>query len=199
VLRHVGRFACGSFQDCVYFDRSCWPAYLQVQLENTEKLALPGIRYDVPSFSSYLSRYDVPQSPSSPHIIVSNDESTIKRDERTYLPIVSKIRVPKRHPRTSAASSVVNSFVSSEILPSNFSPSSSVSFDNPSVDDSELPDENQSINGKPIRADLTTEEDDTLPLSSSLSELDPMFNARERTPSPLPITTMETPLLTERP
>ncbi|CAF1482575.1 unnamed protein product, partial [Adineta steineri] len=167
--------------DCVYFDRSCWPAYLQVDIKDTEKLSLPGVRNDVPSFATYLSRYDVQHIPSSPTILHSATVTS------------KRVRVPKRTDHTSAASSVVNSFVSSDIHPTNLSRSSSVSFDNPSIDGLSLNDENQTTNSKPILIDtplliptaITTE------LSSSLSELDPMLNGRVRTPSPIPSTMID--------
>ncbi|CAF1378205.1 unnamed protein product [Adineta steineri] len=172
--------------DCVYFDRSCWPAYLQVDIKDTEKLSLPGVRNDVPSFATYLSRYDVQHIPSSPTILHSATVTS------------KRVRVPKRTDHTSAASSVVNSFVSSDIHPTNLSRSSSVSFDNPSIDGLSLNDENQTTNSKPILIDtplliptaITTE------ISSSLSELDPMLNGRVRTPSPIPSTMIDEQIMT---
>ncbi|CAF4488117.1 unnamed protein product [Rotaria sp. Silwood1] len=162
--------------DCVYFDRSCWPAYLQVDLRDTEKLALPGIRNDVPTFATYLSRYDVQHIPSSPAI----QHSTTVTSKR--------VRVPKRTGRTSTASSVVNSFISSDIHPTTLSRSSSVSFDNPSIDGSSLNEENQISNSRLLTTDSPLPLANATPgLSSSLSELDPMLNNRPRTPSPSPI------------
>ncbi|CAF3547720.1 unnamed protein product [Rotaria sordida] len=183
--------------DCVYFDRCCWPAYLQVDLKDTEKLSLPGIRNDVPTFATYLSRYDVQHVPSSPAILPSTTVTS------------KRVRVPKRIDHTSSASSVVNSFISSDIHPAALSRSSSVSFDNPSIDGSSLNEENQISNSTA----LTT--DSPLPLaniisglSSSLSELDPMLNNRPRTPSPISlkkineqqnmtISTDDTPIFTD--
>jgi len=93
------------------------------------------------------------------------------------------MRVPKRTGRSSTASSVVNSFISSDIHPANLSRSSSVSFDNPSIDGSSLNDENQIPNSRPITTDSPLLQSITTPgLSSSLSELDPMLNSRPRTP-----------------
>jgi hypothetical protein len=95
------------------------------------------------------------------------------------------MRVPKRTGRSSTASSVVNSYISSDIHPANLSRSSSVSFDNPSIDGSSLNDENQIPNSRPITTDSPLLQSITTPgLSSSLSELDPMLNSRPRTPSP---------------
>jgi hypothetical protein len=42
-----------------------------VDLKDTQKLALPGVRHDVPSFTTYLSRYDVQHLPSSPAVLNS--------------------------------------------------------------------------------------------------------------------------------
>jgi hypothetical protein len=93
------------------------------------------------------------------------------------------MRVPKRNGRSSTASSFVNSFISSDIHPANLSRSSSVSFDNPSIDGSSLNDENQIPNSRPITTDSPLLQSITTPgLSSSLSELDPMLNSRPRTP-----------------
>ncbi|CAF4244736.1 unnamed protein product, partial [Adineta steineri] len=104
-----------------------------------------------------------------------------------------RVRVPKRTDHTSAASSVVNSFVSSDIHPTNLSRSSSVSFDNPSIDGLSLNDENQITNSKPILIDtpLLIPTATTTEISSSLSELDPMLNGRVRTPSPIPSTMID--------
>ncbi|CAF1240206.1 unnamed protein product [Adineta ricciae] len=159
--------------DCVYFDRSCWPAYLQVDVKETEKLALPGVRNDVPSFTTYLSRYDVQHLPSS-SAVLNNAIATSKR-----------MRVPKRTARSSTTSSVVNSFISSDIHPANLSRSSSVSFDNPSIDGSSLNEEHQGNNAANSPVLLANANPG---LSSSLSELDPMLNGRPRTPSPAPST-----------
>ncbi|CAF2400115.1 unnamed protein product [Rotaria sp. Silwood2] len=166
--------------DCVYFDRSCWPAYLQVDIKDTEKLSLPGIRNDVPTFATYLSRYDVQHLPSSPAALHSTTVTS------------KRVRVPKRTGRTSTASSVVNSFISSDIHPTTLSRSSSVSFDNPSIDGSSLNEENLIPNStllttsSPLPLACTT-----AGLSSSLSELDPMLNNRPRTPSPIPTTIVD--------
>jgi hypothetical protein len=88
---------------------------------------------------------------------------------------------------------VVNSFISSDIHPTTLSRSSSVSFDNPSIDGSSLNDENP----RPI----TTDSPSLLPTtalgrSSSLSELDPMLNGRPRTPSPIPSTLVDEQFMT---
>jgi hypothetical protein len=87
----------------------------------------------------------------------------------------------------------VNSFISSDIHPATLSRSSSVSFDNPSIDGSSLNDENL----RPVTTDspslLTTA---ALGLSSSLSELDPMLNGRPRTPSPMPSTLVDEQIMT---
>ncbi|UJR36230.1 hypothetical protein I4U23_028962 [Adineta vaga] len=166
--------------DCVYFDRSCWPAYLQVDIKETEKLSLPGVRNDVPSFTTYLSRYDVQHLPST-SAVLNNAIATSKR-----------MRVPKKTTRSSTTSSVVNSYISSDIHTMNLSRSSSVSFDNPSIDGSSLNEENQGTNTLPITTDSPLALPNTKPeLSSSLSELDPIFNVRPRTPSPIPSTMVE--------
>ncbi len=65
-------------QDCVYFDRSCWPAYLQADMKDAQKVALTNVRNNVPSFTTYLSRYDVQHLPSSPAIL---SNSTIASSE----------------------------------------------------------------------------------------------------------------------
>lgn len=165
--------------DCVYFDRGCWPAYLQVHLDDTEKLLLPGVRHDIPSFATYLSRYDVQHIPSSPELL--------KRTTVTS----KRVKVPKQNTRTSTTSSVVNSYVSSDIVPTPLSRSSSVSFDNPSIDGLSINDETN----KPSTTITTDSMFLPLPLtknlSSSLSELDPMLNGRVRTPSPVAPSTLE--------
>ena len=105
------------------------------------------------------------------------------------------MRVPKRKGRASTTSSVVNSYVSSDIQPRTLSRSSSVSFDNPSIDDSSLNDENQVSHGKPIPTEAFLPLPSTPGLSSSLSELDPMLNGRPRTPSPEPPPLVDEPIL----
>ncbi|CAF5175704.1 unnamed protein product, partial [Rotaria magnacalcarata] len=95
--------------DCVYFDRGCWPAYLQVDIKDTERLPLPGVRNDVPTFTTYLSRYDVQHLPSSSAILNSTTVAS------------KRVRVPKRNGRASTTSSVVNSLISSDIHPTTFS------------------------------------------------------------------------------
>ncbi|CAF2080856.1 unnamed protein product [Rotaria magnacalcarata] len=160
--------------DCVYFDRGCWPAYLQVDIKDTERLPLPGVRNDVPTFTTYLSRYDVQHLPSSSAILNSTTVAS------------KRVRVPKRNGRASTTSSVVNSLISSDIHPTTFSRSSSISFDNPSIDGLSLNDENQIPNSTIRVSDSPLPLTSTTPgLSSSLSELDPILNNRPRTPSPI--------------
>ncbi|CAF2065281.1 unnamed protein product [Rotaria magnacalcarata] len=160
--------------DCVYFDRACWPAYLQVDIKDTERLPLPGVRNDVPTFTTYLSRYDVQHLPSSSAILNSTTVAS------------KRVRVPKRNGRASTTSSVVNSLISSDIHPTTFSRSSSISFDNPSIDGLSLNDENQIPNSTIRVSDSPLPLTSTTPgLSSSLSELDPILNNRPRTPSPI--------------
>ncbi len=89
---------------------------------------------------------------------------------------------------------MVNSFVSSDTQPVTLSRSSSVSFDNPSIEGSSLNEDTQI----PICIPITT--DSPLPvttLSSSLSELDPMLNNRPRTPSPIPSPVIDEPIMTK--
>ena len=107
------------------------------------------------------------------------------------------MRVPKRTGRTSTTSSVVNSYVSSDIQPTTLSRSSSVSFDNPSIDGSSINDENQPTNPRPIVNESLSLLPPTPALSSSLSELDPMWNGRTRTPSPLPSTLTPEPAIND--
>ncbi|CAF3144888.1 unnamed protein product [Rotaria socialis] len=161
--------------DCAYFDRGCWPAYLQVDIKDTERLPLPGVRNDVPTFTTYLSRYDVQHLPSSPAVL---NRTTVAS---------KRVRVPKRNGRASTTSSVVNSLISSDIHPTTFSRSSSVSFDNPSIDGLSLNDENQISNLTILVSDspLPLASTTTPGLSSSLSELDPILNNRPPTPSPI--------------
>jgi hypothetical protein len=98
--------------------------------------------------------------------------------------LLERVRVPKRMGRTSTTSSVVNSVISSDIVPITLSRSSSVSFDNPSIDDSSVNDENHI--SKTTDSPLLLATTMTNRLSSSLSELDPMLTSRPRTPSPVP-------------
>ncbi|CAF5219588.1 unnamed protein product, partial [Rotaria magnacalcarata] len=76
--------------------------------------------------------------------------------------------------------------ISSDIHPTTFSRSSSISFDNPSIDGLSLNDENQIPNSTIRVSDSPLPLTSTTPgLSSSLSELDPILNNRPRTPSPI--------------
>ncbi len=92
---------------------------------------------------------------------------------------------------------MVDSFIASDTQPTNLSRSSSISLDNPSIDGLSSNDENQISNFIPVKTDsplLTTTT--TSGLSSSLSELDPMFNNRPRTPSPLPSPIIDEQIIT---
>jgi len=116
------------------------------------------------------------------------------KKENFFLNEIERVRVPRRTGRTSRTSSVVNSFVSSDTQPVTLSRSSSVSFDNPSIEGSSLNEDTQI----PICIPITT--DSPLPvttLSSSLSELDPMLNNRPRTPSPIPSPVIDEPIMTK--
>ena len=87
---------------------------------------------------------------------------------------------------------MVNSVISSDTQPVTVSRSSSISFDNPSVEGSSLNEDTQMSVGIPI---ITGSPVPTA-LSSSLSELDPMLNNRPRTPSPMPSPIVDEPIMT---
>jgi len=88
---------------------------------------------------------------------------------------------------------LVGSFIASDTQPTNLSRSSSISLDNPSIDGLSSNDENQISKITTDSPLLTTT---TSGLSSSLSELDPMFNNRPRTPSPLPSPIIDEQIIT---
>jgi len=58
------------------------PAYLQVDIKDTQKLSLPGVKNDLPSFTTYLARYDVQHLPSSPAVLNS---STVASSEFFFI------------------------------------------------------------------------------------------------------------------
>lgn len=154
---------------------------------------MPGVRNDVPTFATYLSRYDVQHIPASPAILnsttVTSSRLFFSREFSFLIAFFSleRVRVPKQTRRTSTTSSVVNSYVSSDIPQTTMSRSSSVSFDNPSIDGLSLNDEHSIPNATNRTNDSPLPLAGTTPgLSSSLSELDPMLNNRPRTPSPIP-------------
>jgi len=91
---------------------------------------------------------------------------------------------------------LVGSFIASDTQPTNLSRSSSISLDNPSIDGLSSNDENQISNLIPITTDSPLLTTTTSGLSSSLSELDPMFNNRPRTPSPLPSPIIDEQIIT---
>jgi len=87
---------------------------------------------------------------------------------------------------------LVDSFIASDTQTTNLSRSSSISLDNPSIDGLSSNDENFI----PVKIDSPLLTTTTSGLSSSLSELDPMFNNRPRTPSPLPSPIIDEQIIT---
>jgi hypothetical protein len=65
------------------------PAYLQADLKDTEKLSLPGVRNDVPSFTTYLARYDTQHIPSSSAI--SNSSVVKKSSKFLFINLINKL------------------------------------------------------------------------------------------------------------
>ena len=142
-------------------------------------------RSNVPSFATYFARYNTRHAPSIP---VTSQTPTIAISKKKFLrmsmSIVSSMEIERNRgtKRTGRTNSILNNVTPSDNQIITSSRSSSISVDNPSIEPSSLNEDNQI----PICIPITTNSPvPTTALSSSLSELDPMFHNRARSPSPV--------------